>query len=110
RAERKPTLLGSRKRRSLSRYTKRFSSVLRCGSEKHWIGGAWKTSSHRGSARTDEPGSSGNHVSALAEEQPRRSLSLVIKVSIVIAVIAINLLIYANLAYFKSDVPFDEDQ
>lgn len=64
----------------------------------------------RGSARTDEPGSSGNHVSALAEEQPRRSLSLAIKVSIVVAVIAINLLIYANLAYFKSDVPFDEDQ
>lgn len=64
----------------------------------------------RGSAHTDEPGSSGNHVSALTEERPRRSLSLAIKVAIVVAVIAINLLIYANLEYFKSDAPFDDDQ
>lgn len=64
----------------------------------------------RGSARIEEPGSSGNHVSALTEERPRRSLSLAIKVAIVVAVIAVNLLIYANLEYFKSDVPFDDDQ
>ncbi|XP_065286082.1 uncharacterized protein [Dermacentor albipictus] len=64
----------------------------------------------RGSARIDEPGSSGNHVSGLTEERPRRSLSLAVKVAIVIAVIAINLLIYANLEYFKSDIPFKDDQ
>lgn len=64
----------------------------------------------RGSARIDAPGSSGNHVSALTEERPRRTLSLAIKVAIVIAVIGINLLIYANLEYFKSDPPFNDDQ
>lgn len=49
-------------------------------------------------------------MSALTEERPRRTLSLAIKVAIVIAVIGINLLIYANLEYFKSDPPLNDDQ
>lgn len=39
------------------------------------------------------------------EERQRRSLSLGIRVAIVAAVVVINLLIYANLGYFKAYAP-----
>ncbi|KAK8766819.1 uncharacterized protein LOC144096665 isoform X2 [Amblyomma americanum] len=64
----------------------------------------------RGALRNDDAGPSSNHVGALSEERPRRVLSLAVKVLIVAAVIIINLLIYANLQYFKMDASSFQEQ
>ncbi|XP_065284533.1 lamina-associated polypeptide 2-like [Dermacentor albipictus] len=62
-------------------------------------------------ARTGAPGrkeeaSSGNHVRPqVAQQRPRKGIPLLVKFAIAAAVVGVNLLIYANLEYFKSDVP-----
>lgn len=59
-------------------------------------------------ARKEEASSSANHVKAKAgqqQQQQRKGLSLLLKVALAVAFVGINVLIYANLEYFKSDVP-----
>ncbi|KAK8785483.1 hypothetical protein V5799_008154 [Amblyomma americanum] len=61
-----------------------------------------------GAANKQELGRSSNHVQASSGQQQsmRKSWSpLVIKLAIGAAVVLVNVLIYANLEYFKSDVP-----
>lgn len=59
-----------------------------------------------GAASRKEEASSGNHVQAqTAQQRPRKGFSVLLKVAIAVAVVGVNLLIYANLEYFKSDVP-----
>uniref|UniRef100_A0A023FP16 LEM domain-containing protein n=1 Tax=Amblyomma cajennense TaxID=34607 RepID=A0A023FP16_AMBCJ len=61
-----------------------------------------------GAANKEELGRSSNHVRAPSGQQQsaRKSWSpLVIKLAIAAAVVLVNVLIYANLEYFKSDVP-----
>ncbi|XP_037280872.2 lamina-associated polypeptide 2 [Rhipicephalus microplus] len=56
----------------------------------------------------NEASSSGNHVKAKAghqQQQQRKGFSLLLKLALVVAFVGITVLIYANLEYFKFDVP-----
>lgn len=58
-----------------------------------------------GAAARQEESRSANHVGAKAGQQQRKGMSLLLKVALAVAFVGINVLIYANLEYFKSDTP-----
>lgn len=58
-----------------------------------------------GAAARQEESRSANHVGAKVGQQQRKGMSLLLKVALVVAFVGINVLIYANLEYFKSDTP-----
>lgn len=58
-----------------------------------------------GAAARQEESRSANHVGIKAGQQQRKGMSLLLKVALAVAFVGINVLIYANLEYFKSDTP-----
>lgn len=58
-----------------------------------------------GAAARQEESRSANHVGIKAGQQQRKGMSLLLKVALAVAFVGVNVLIYANLEYFKSDTP-----